>query len=334
MPPLDDMSEFDNLSTLQKQQPPNPCNHKGEEPLSLELPKTKSGKPSHGNSLAKSLMFKHRQQKPSGLQPSELIDLESYRPKNPPRKVKKWLSNELFQLDQSQKTIILSSTAWLTDDIIDAVQKLLKKKMGAKSGFQSVTLGHTLHFDVQSDQFVQILHNGHGHWLTISTIGVRHPEVSVYDSMYPTVSTHAKRQIASLLVTSQKEIKLRHMDVQMQSGGYDCGLFAIAFATALADGEQPGRCLFDQNKMRQHLLKCLQEAAMTPFPLKKNRRNGCRVKSWDTIEVHCICRMPEVNGVDMIECSNCKTWYHIPLCISVPRDATQSKKEWFCNTCT
>jgi len=35
----------------------------------------------------------------------------------------------------------------------------------------------------------------------------------------------------------------------------DCGLFAIAFATALAYGEQPRHCLFDQNEVRQHLLK-------------------------------------------------------------------------------
>ena len=31
----------------------------------------------------------------------------------------------------------------------------------------------------------------------------------------------------------------------------DCGLFAIAFATALAYGEQPGHCLFDQNKVME-----------------------------------------------------------------------------------
>ena len=55
----------------------------------------------------------------------------------------------------------------------------------------------------------------------------------------------------------------------------DCGLFAIAFAIALAYEEQPGHCLFDQNKMRQHLLKSLQEGEMTPLPLKKNGRNGC-----------------------------------------------------------
>jgi len=55
----------------------------------------------------------------------------------------------------------------------------------------------------------------------------------------------------------------------------DCGLFAIAIATALAYGEQPGHCPFNQNKMRKHLLKSLQEGEMTPLPLKKNLCNGC-----------------------------------------------------------
>ena len=37
------------------------------------------------------------------------------------------------------------------------------------------------------------------------------------------------------------------------------------------------------------------------------------------------CRMPEANGVDVIECSNCTTWYHILcVCISVPIEATQT----------
>ena len=54
----------------------------------------------------------------------------------------------------------------------------------------------------------------------------------------------------------------------------DCSLFTIAFATALAYGEQPGHCLFNQNKVRQHQLKSLQDGEMTPLPLKKNRRNG------------------------------------------------------------
>ena len=328
---------FSSTPTTNEKQPTKPVL-----PLSPELsapPKSGFGpetKRLHRNSAAKALMFKHRQAKyhvePS--KPSVCIDLDSYTPKTPPHNAKRWLNNDLFQLDQSEKAILLTPTAWLTDSIIDASQKLLLQKMPSNTGFQSITLGRTLYFEVQSNEFVQILHNGHGHWLTISTVGMTHPEVCVYDSMYPTTSTHVKHQIASLLATTQNTIRLRHMDVQMQSGGYDCGLFAIAFATALVHGEQPGRFLFDQDKMRHHLLKCLQEGELTPFPVKKTRRNACRVKSWDTIEVHCVCRMPEVSGVEMIECSNCKTWYHIPFCISVPIGATQARREWFCPKCT
>jgi len=32
----------------------------------------------------------------------------------------------------------------------------------------------------------------------------------------------------------------------MQPGSYDCGLFAIAFATAIVLGKQPGLFLFEQ----------------------------------------------------------------------------------------
>ena len=76
--------------------------------------------------------------------------------------------------------------------------------------------------------------------------------------MYMCVPTIAKAQIEVLLTTEEPSIKLNFMDVQMQSGGYDCGLFAIAFATALVLGEKPGGFLFDQQKMRAHLIKCLE----------------------------------------------------------------------------
>ena len=47
------------------------------------------------------------------------------------------------------------------------------------------------------------------------------------------VPTLAKAQIASLLATQHPVITLKFVDLQMQSGTYDCGLFAIAHATAL-----------------------------------------------------------------------------------------------------
>ena len=76
--------------------------------------------------------------------------------------------------------------------------------------------------------------------------------------MHASVSTKVKRQIAALLATQSKTIKLSFVDVQKQSGGYDCGLFALAFATALVNGTNPGRYLYDQRNMRKHLLECLQ----------------------------------------------------------------------------
>ena len=39
----------------------------------------------------------------------------------------------------------------------------------------------------------------------------------------------------------------------MQSGGTDCGVLAVAFATSLALGKPPGQFHFDQQRMRQHL---------------------------------------------------------------------------------
>lgn len=68
------------------------------------------------------------------------------------------------------------------------------------------------------------------------------------------ITTIAKAQIATLLTTEEPTITVSFMDVQMQSGGYDCDLFSTAFATALVFGEQPGYFLFEQTKMRAYLL--------------------------------------------------------------------------------
>ena len=86
-------------------------------------------------------------------------------------------------------------------------------------------------------KFVQILNNQRGHWLMVSTIGCSHSTVSIYNSLYRSAGTHLKSQIASLLHTQQPTIELNFMDCQIQSGGCDCGLLAIANAMALVLGD-------------------------------------------------------------------------------------------------
>ncbi len=99
---------------------------------------------------------------------------------------------------------------------------------------------------------VQVL-NGRGHRLTISTIGTSHPEVHLYDSVYPCAGTHVKAQVAAILHSETPSITLQFMNDQMQAGLYNCGLFAAAFATALALGKPPGEYHFTQDKMKRFL---------------------------------------------------------------------------------
>ena len=88
--------------------------------------------------------------------------------------------------------------------------------------------------------------------------------------MYASVSTKVKHQIAALLATQSKTIKLSFVDVQKQSGGYDCGLFALAFAT-LVNGFNPERSLYNQENMRKHLLECLKHKKIELFPVLKTQ---------------------------------------------------------------
>ena len=141
---------------------------------------------------------------------------------------------------------ILAKNGWLTDNIINAAQALLKQQYPHINGFQNIVLGFTLGYIVQTEEFVQILHTGHGHWVTVSTIGCKDGDINIFDSFPPAPTTQLMNQIAAILATPKPVITLNYIDTQQQCGSADCGIFAIAFATTLANGEQPGGLYFDQ----------------------------------------------------------------------------------------
>ena len=197
-------------------------------------------------------------------------------------------------------------------------------------------------YDVQPREFVQILNNGRGHWLVVSTVDSLNNspsfcEVKVYDSMHSSVNDHIKAQVASIMSTECSTIHLSFMDVQMQSRGYDCGLFAVAFVTALAFNKQPGQYLFDQQQMRKHLWKCLDRKKIEMFPVKKLRRSTAKVKSTDFVPIFCLCRMPELPNTQWIECPKCKEWFHLETCVQVPTSnlapTGNCVDDWYCNAC-
>jgi len=116
-----------------------------------------------------------------------------------------------------------------------------------------------------SSEFIQILHNGNDHWITVSTIGAKESEVLIYDSLFSYAPEKLKEQVAALLYTQKEAITLKFMKVDLQTNGSDCGIYAIAYATALCFGKSPGLLRLDDSKMRAHLIKCLEQGEFTIF---------------------------------------------------------------------
>ena len=124
--------------------------------------------------------------------------------------------------------------------------------------------------------------------------------------------------------------------MQLQKGGSDCGLFAIASATAICNGQSPENIQFDQSQMRPHLLKCLEDKLLMPFPSTIAPRRRPRITSCGRIHVYCTCRLPD-EGQKMVQCTSCTRWYHCD-CMKIStkrmKSIENSNRPWYCgNSC-
>ena len=77
---------------------------------------------------------------------------------------------------------------------------------------------------------------------------VRSWDDMVYDSLNKCLTTSTELQIASIVNTSQPKISIQFVDVQKQCGSSDCGVYAIAYATALSLGQDLGTLVFYSNR--------------------------------------------------------------------------------------
>ena len=68
------------------------------------------------------------------------------------------------------------------------------------------------------------------------------------------------------------------------------------------------------------------------FPIDRTRRSENKVKATKMIAVYCFCRMPELPRSEMIQCADCKEWFHIDFCVTVDKKARSLK--WQCNSCS
>ena len=150
------------------------------------------------NIKAKRFALKLRQKNCINKTPTEVIDANAHIPKDV-KPLQPWVVG-LSQDDQSRVT----GGEWLNDKLITAFQKLLKQQFPHLSGLQDVSLGQTLSFEIEAAEFVQVLHTGRSHWVTVSTIGCAPGEVDIFDSLPPAPTCDLKWQIAALLATPLK----------------------------------------------------------------------------------------------------------------------------------
>ena len=169
--------------------------------------------------------------------------------------------------------------------------------------------------DPELNQTIQC-HNIGGHWVTPSTITGK---VIVYESLSTGLNDALKRQLVHLYKHLAEDDGLLEVTVilqQLQNGACDCGLFCIANAVALANGKSPASFTWQQQNMRDHLLKCLEQKAITLFP-HVSKLGHCK-KEVHICSKFCIC-LKHIPTAKMACCSVCSNCYHYdqPRCIKL-----------------
>ena len=128
---------------------------------------------------------------------------------------------------------------------------------------QPPSLIYATGFDYCPLETIQIVHNGAHHWLLLSSMkGV----VSIYDSLNMIPTDILIKQITQLFSPDQALPPFTQQKCHKQLGSTDCGVFTIAYAVDLLSGNDPKKISYDQNKMREHLVKCFEVGKLSPFP--------------------------------------------------------------------
>lgn len=145
---------------------------------------------------------------------------------------------------------------------------------------------------------VQILNNSNSHWVCVSTIqcgSTTTLRIWLYDSLHSRASSQVVQQIASLLHCTASSFTIEGRKLQHQRGSKDCGLFAIAVATDLCHSQDPSAKHWEQGQMQIHLICCLENGRMYPFPetLLTLTSDEESLLCEQEVKVYCACRKPE-----------------------------------------
>ena len=140
-----------------------------------------------------------------------------------------WVQLNRIVLSQSDRDHVHDGR-WLNDKHINYAQSLLKKQLPHTDGWKETLLVHKKQEKIK--QGVQIIHTRGDHWIIVLNLRGSKCEIKIFDSLYTSVDKDTQKIIFNLFETNGKT-KLQMAEMSKQ-GVNDCGVFAIAAATALA----------------------------------------------------------------------------------------------------
>ena len=80
------------------------------------------------------------------------------------------------------------------------------------------------------------------------------------------VTRRCLKALYSMHLDQNGKLCVALLPVQRQSDGNNYGLFAIAFAADIMYGLSPMESFYDIAQMRNHLISCLENSDLSPFP--------------------------------------------------------------------
>ena len=238
-------------------------------------------------------------------------------------------------LSAEQRSIIARGQP-LSTEIVNAAMSILKSENKTVGGLQSILNANS--FVGNGRPFVQILQQNDSTWITLSNVcsekdkltlydaaqrlhfSVEDPKEIVYDDSLP---AHAQNLSGNVLL---QKLVIEIAATQQTGKDADTGIASIFSAVCLCRGLDPKNVVFHFKSLRKILLECIEKESFAGVHFNSSPKKSVKPKFVIEVDLYCHCNMPE-SGY-MIECPNCKRWYH-ELCESGDYDSAK----WVCKNC-
>lgn len=174
----------------------------------------------------------------------------------------------------------LMSGDYLSSDHIGKFNQILAAKTEFRP--QEVLLMWNMYSYITpvATKHIQILPSG-------ATERVTHWICTYYDTFQINIYDSANKDMKNTLTSEQLHFihllfpdkpSIVYRQVQQQTNAVDCGVYAIAFAVAIANNMDPSRQAFDIASMRYHLKIIFDSNTLTPFPTTSNNETPSCVR--------------------------------------------------------